>query len=202
MKRGDMFARLMEEYGSQEENMNEDPVTDKQAGSSAVAGEAKKATQKRMQDEERLTGAVTWSVYSKYIAYAGGWPIVPLFLLAMMYQGAHGGFKGDERREPQCVDCFLVANTIVLGLWTSSSIHGFTQGDYMGTYAALGVGSGLFAFALSWNLRRVNRPQITFIANLTSSQYVELDRWVEHVQESLLGCHALSGLVLRYHTLG
>ena len=128
MKRGDMFARLMEEYGSQEENMNEDPVTDKQASSSAVVAEAKKATQKLMQDEERLTGAVTWSVYSKYIAYAGGWPIVPLFLLAMMYQGAHGGFKGDERSEPQCVDCFLVANTIVLGLWTSSSIHGFTQG--------------------------------------------------------------------------
>ena len=52
MKRGDMFACLMEEYGSQEENMNEDPVTDKQAGSSAVAGEAKKATQKLMQDED------------------------------------------------------------------------------------------------------------------------------------------------------
>ena len=90
MKRGDMFARLMEEYGSQEDNMNEDPVTDKQAGSSAVAGEAKKATQKLMQDEERLTGAVSWSVYSKYIAYAGGWPILPLLLLAVLSQCAQG----------------------------------------------------------------------------------------------------------------
>ena len=179
--------------------MNEDPVTDKQAGSSAVAAEAKKARQKLMQDEERLTGAVSWSVYSKYVAYAGGWPIVPLFLLAMMHQGAQGGFIDDERREPQCADCCLVASTIVLGLWTSSSIHGFTQGDYMGTYTALGVGSGLFAFALSWNLRRVNRPQITFIANLTSSQYVELDRWVEHVQEGIPGCPAFSGLFLRHH---
>ena len=158
MKRGDMFARLMEEYGSQEENMNEDPVTDKQAGSSAVAGEAKKATQKLMQDEERLTGAVTWSVYSKYIAYGGGWRIVPLVLLAMMYQGAQGGFIDDERRWPQYADCCLVASTIVLGLWTSSSIHGFTQSDYMGTYVALGVGSGLFAFALTWNMRQVSRP--------------------------------------------
>ena len=90
MKRGDMFARLMEEYGIQEENMNEDPATDKQAGSSAVAREAKKATQKLMQDEERLTGAVTWSVYSKYIAYAGGWPILPLLLLAVLSQCAQG----------------------------------------------------------------------------------------------------------------
>ena len=186
----------------QEENMNEGGTVDKKTDNIAAPAEAKKATQKLMQDEERLTGAVSWSVYSKYVAYAGGWPIVPLFLLAMMYQGAHGRFIDDDRREPQCADRCLVASTIVLGLWTSSSIHGFTQGDYMGTYAALGVGSGLFAFALSWNLRRVNRPQITFIANLTSSQYVELDRWVEHVQEGIPGCHALSGLVLRYHALG
>ena len=119
MKRGDMFARLMEEYGSQEENMNEGGAADKKTDDVAVPAEAKKATQKLMQDEERITGAVSWSVYSKYIAYAGGWPIVPIVLLAMMYQGAHGGFKGDERSEPQCVDCFLVAKTIVLGLWTS-----------------------------------------------------------------------------------
>ncbi|TBU42097.1 multidrug resistance-associated ABC transporter [Dichomitus squalens] len=134
MKRGDMFARLMEEYGSQEEDKRDDATASKKADDVAAPAEAKKATQKLMQEEERLTGAVTWSVYSKYIKYAGGWPVLPLFLLAVLAQ------------------CAQVANTLFLGFWTSSSIPGFSQGDYMGTYAALGVSSGLFAFALSWNM--------------------------------------------------
>ena len=40
------------------------------------------------------------------------------------------------------------------------------------------------------------------MASLTSYQYAELDRRAKDVQEGLLGCHALSGLVLRYHALG
>ena len=47
---------------------------------------------------------------------------------------------------------WLVANTLFLGFWTSSTIHGFSQGDYMGTYAALGVGSGIFSMALSFTV--------------------------------------------------
>lgn len=49
----------------------------------------------------------------------------------------------------------LVANTLFLGFWTSSTIPGFSQGDYMGTYAALGVGAGIFSFALSFTVRCV-----------------------------------------------
>ena len=71
---------------------------------------------KLMQDEERLTGTVPWSVYSNYIAYAEGWPIVPLFLLGIMSQGAQGGFIDDECQWPRCANCCLVTNTIVLGL--------------------------------------------------------------------------------------
>ena len=70
----------------------------------------------------------------------------------------------------------------------------------MGTYAALGVGSGLFAFALSWNLRQVHRPWNIFIAGLTFSQYAELNRRAENVQEGLFGCPALSRFVFRHHT--
>ena len=69
----------------------------------------------------------------------------------------------------------------------------------MGTYAALGVGSGLFAFALSWNLRQVHRPQNTLMASLTCSQYAELNRRVEDVQEGLPGCPTFSCLFLRHH---
>ncbi len=48
-----------------------------------------------------------------------------------------------------------VANTLFLGFWTSSTIHGFSQADYMGTYAALGVASGIFWFALSYTVAYV-----------------------------------------------
>lgn len=46
-----------------------------------------------------------------------------------------------------------VANNLFLGFWTSQSVKGFDQGDYMGTYAALGIASGVFSFALSLTIR-------------------------------------------------
>lgn len=33
---------------------------------------------------------------------------------------------------------WTVGNNLFLGFWTSKSIHGFRQGDYMAVYAALG----------------------------------------------------------------
>ncbi|KAM5532134.1 hypothetical protein V8D89_014227 [Ganoderma adspersum] len=136
MKDGRTFARLMEEYGSQEEDKREEVIATKQESKLVVPAEIKKGNKKLMQDEERLTGAVTWSVYSRYFTFAGGWTasVLPLLLFVTLSQVAQ------------------VANTLFLGFWTSSSIHGFTQGDYMGVYAALGVASGLFAFALSLNI--------------------------------------------------
>ena len=35
-------------------------------------------------------------------------------------------------------ELILVGNNLFLGFWTSQSIHGFRQGDYMAVYAALG----------------------------------------------------------------
>lgn len=49
-----------------------------------------------------------------------------------------------------------VGNTLFLGFWTSETIPGFTQSDYMGTYAALGVASGIFSFILSLTIRLVS----------------------------------------------
>lgn len=45
-----------------------------------------------------------------------------------------------------------VANNLFLGYWTAESIKGFAQSDYMGTYAALGIGYALFCFGLSYSL--------------------------------------------------
>lgn len=89
MANGRMFARLMEEYGSQE-NKKEGVVDVKKDNKAAVPAKVEKGTQKLMQDEERLTGAVTWSVYSRYIGFAGGWTILPLILFAVLSEGAQG----------------------------------------------------------------------------------------------------------------
>ena len=53
-------------------------------------------------------------------------------------------------RSPRCVLIFgnlkyaglkssLVGTTLFLGFWTSQSIHGFKQDDYMAVYASLGT---------------------------------------------------------------
>ncbi|KAI0718208.1 multidrug resistance-associated ABC transporter [Cerioporus squamosus] len=128
-----MFARLIDEYGSQDKQEEPD-VNDlqkpdaKQEDSKAAVPEAAQnldGAQDLMQAEERLTGSVSWSVYAKYFRFAGGFlGFAVLVLFVVLSQSAQ------------------VANTLFLGFWTS-------QADYMGTYAALGVGSGIFSFALS-----------------------------------------------------
>ena len=149
MENGQMFARLIEEYGSlekQEEEQEQATIDDTQKTLVAAKRKDYKTvatepaqnlkTKGLMQDEERAIGAVSWQVYAKYFRFSGGIIIFPLVLLwVVLSQGAQ------------------VSNSLFLGFWTSSSIHEFTQGDYMGTYAALGVASGIFSFALSFTVR-------------------------------------------------
>ncbi|RDX46560.1 multidrug resistance-associated ABC transporter [Lentinus brumalis] len=142
MQRGQMFARLIEEYGSQDkqEELNTEAgdlqnIDSKHDVSEAVVPEAAQnleVAKDLMQEEERLTGSVTWSTYAKYFRFAGGVVgFVTLVSCVVLSQSSQ------------------VANTLFLGFWTSSTIPGFSQGEYMGTYAALGVGSGIFLFLLS-----------------------------------------------------
>ena len=92
MAEGRMFARLMEEYGSQEENKSEEVDDAKQGDKNATLTDTKKSAQKLMQDEERVTGAVSWSVYARYLGFAGDWTILPMLLFAILSQGAQGTF--------------------------------------------------------------------------------------------------------------
>jgi ATP-binding cassette subfamily C (CFTR/MRP) protein 1 len=43
----------------------------------------------------------------------------------------------------------LVGNNLFLGFWTSQSIHGFAQDDYMVVYAGLGIAQAVMTFAVS-----------------------------------------------------
>ncbi|THG96760.1 hypothetical protein EW026_g5132 [Hermanssonia centrifuga] len=131
-----LFSRVMDEFGNMENEKEGEKEGEKDA-KKALDPAKDKLTKKSnlMQEEERLTGSVSNSVYTKYLRFAGGLIWAPTVLVMLTaYQGAS------------------VANNLFLGFWTSESIHGFTQGDYMGTYAALGVAMALFSFALSFTI--------------------------------------------------
>ncbi|KAJ7800822.1 P-loop containing nucleoside triphosphate hydrolase protein [Mycena olivaceomarginata] len=132
MKEGVVFSKLIEEYGS----------LDAQEAASAGKGEkaaivaddqaeidAKKGRAALMQTEERNTGAVTFETYGKYLKHAGGLFWGPIILLLLTLSQAS-----------------QVGTNLFLGFWTSSSIHGFRQGDYMAVYAGLGFAQAFFTF--------------------------------------------------------
>jgi hypothetical protein len=90
-----------------------------------------------MQAEERNTGAVTWNVYQKYLAYAGGVAWAPVIIgLLLLDEAARGEWY---LASSLLYLCFTVANNLFLGFWTSRSIEGFSQGEYMAVYAGLGA---------------------------------------------------------------
>ena len=92
MKNSVAFSHLMDEYGNLEQ---EKPMDGSKASEGDTTEEPnninKKAGDDLMQIEERNTGAVTWTIYSKYLRFAGGlfWAPV-IFLLLTATQGAQG----------------------------------------------------------------------------------------------------------------
>ncbi|TCD67438.1 hypothetical protein EIP91_012410 [Steccherinum ochraceum] len=130
-----IFSHIMEEYGTldKKEEAEEEDVDEKVKDLKAVEAKDPLKAQGLMQAEERVTGSVSGDIYKKYFRFAGGLMMIPLLLLIVtLSQGAS------------------VANNLFLGFWTSSKIHGFKQGDYMATYAALGVAGAVFSFILSF----------------------------------------------------
>ncbi|KZV72166.1 ABC transporter, partial [Peniophora sp. CONT] len=81
-----------------------------------------------MQEEDRATGAVSWSVYREYVNAGYGWACVPLVVAFLIFeQGA----------------------TIVTSywlVWWQDQAFNKPNGFYMGVYAALGVSQALGAF--------------------------------------------------------
>ncbi|GJJ12857.1 hypothetical protein Clacol_007102 [Clathrus columnatus] len=140
---GETFSKLIEEYGTQEEedsenldvNVVESKTTEFLTDTPKIKTEASDPKTKvaLMQQEERNTGQVEGAIYLKYIKAAGGLSWVPflVFLLTVTQVAS-------------------VGNNLFLGFWTSESIPGFRQGDYMAVYAALGVAQGLGSFLTSF----------------------------------------------------
>ena len=87
-----VFAHLMEEHGNLEsEPDQDDQLTDARRklmdnkDAKFDEGGPKKADVGLMQIEERNTGAITWSIYHKYLRFAGSvaWAPLLVFLLTL-----------------------------------------------------------------------------------------------------------------------
>ncbi|KAJ9097159.1 hypothetical protein QFC21_004828 [Naganishia friedmannii] len=131
------FQTLLSEYGNDTESTsslieadtNNIDVPAETPADAAVVPEDSKAVTKIHTDEERDKGAISGKTYAAYgKAMMKGGPVTcALVCIALS-------------------ECAQVGNTLSLGFWSSSSIKGFHQGQYMGIYAGLGVAIALFTF--------------------------------------------------------
>ncbi|KAG7091281.1 hypothetical protein E1B28_010329 [Marasmius oreades] len=131
---GPIFSRLINEYG-QQDSAGTKTGRVKQTTLDTILKDPKdnKLAEALMQEEERMTGSVTWATYTRYIRHAGSilWAPIILALLALS--------QASE-----------VGNNLTLGFWTSMSIKGFDNGQYMGLYSGFGAGQAVFTFIVSY----------------------------------------------------
>jgi hypothetical protein len=71
-----------------------------------------------MMDEERLTGEVKWTTYTRYFKAVGSWWWAVVIGFALITEQAA-----------------TVGNSLMLGYWSDGRIDGFAQGEYMAVYA-------------------------------------------------------------------
>ncbi|KAG6334059.1 hypothetical protein ID866_5033 [Astraeus odoratus] len=113
------FARFINEFGSKEDTSNKadeakEIIEEKASQKDAIKGKG------IMQEEERNTGAVRWSVYRQYLSAARGGVFVPLLVLSLvLMQGVN------------------VMSSYWLVYW---------QEMYMAIYTSLGVAQALTMF--------------------------------------------------------
>ncbi|KUJ15569.1 ABC transporter family protein [Mollisia scopiformis] len=130
-----METTAVEEKHEEEAHVNEDEVEDEKK-----TQKKKRKSGQLMQAEERAVKSVPWSVYTDYVRASGSLfnaPLVLLFLLAS--QGAN------------------IATSLWLSFWTANRF-GYSDGTYIGVYAALGAAQAflLFFFAFSLTIMGTN----------------------------------------------
>lgn len=101
MEKSAVFHHLMEEYGSPEQHgtTNSDTDVTTKLNDDKDQSIDKDVAAALMQEEDRNTGSVAWSVYKRYLQYAGssfGWFIIIVALLALT-QGAEGSSRCAHR---------------------------------------------------------------------------------------------------------
>ncbi|KAJ0124872.1 Oligomycin resistance ATP-dependent permease YOR1 [Diaporthe amygdali] len=85
-----------------------------------------------MQKEERLVGSVSGKTYLRYVMMGNAYVTVPLFVTSIIiYQGTS------------------IVSPLWLTWWEESKYSSITESEYMGGYAAFGVGQSLGLFCMS-----------------------------------------------------
>jgi len=132
------FQSLMKSTKEEEEHDDEEEDEALDADATPDKKEAKKTAKKQkkaaalMQVEERATKSVSWGVWIAYIKAGGGIWVGPLVLiLLILSQGAN------------------IVTSLWLSYWTSDKF-GYSDGAYIGAYAAFGFSQALFMFLFSW----------------------------------------------------
>ncbi|KAF8580407.1 multidrug resistance-associated ABC transporter [Ramaria rubella] len=134
---GHAFSRLVDDFGSREEELEEIDVLETLDEATKPKAELQDGDDRPalMQREERNTGQVELVTYTKYLIAAGGLFWAP-FLVALV----------------ALTQATEVGNNLFLGFWTAEIIPGFRQGEYIAVYAILGVAQAMFSFADSFAL--------------------------------------------------
>lgn len=137
MANNEGFQQLMKTTAKHEEQEEEKEIAEEEV--KEVVKETKKDLKKKkaaalMQVEERATKSVSWGVWIAYIKAGGGIWVGPLvFLLLVLSQGAN------------------IVTSLWLSFWTSNKF-GYSEGAYIGAYAAFGFSQALFMFLFSFSV--------------------------------------------------
>ena len=127
-----MASTAQEEKTKETEVVHEDEIEDEKKDAKKMKTSKRKAA--LMQQEERAVNGVSASVYIAYVRASGSLLFAPMvFLILVISQGAN------------------ITTSLWLSWWTSKKF-GFTEGQYIGVYAALGVVQALLMFTFSVSL--------------------------------------------------
>jgi ABC-type multidrug transport system fused ATPase/permease subunit len=130
----DFQALIASSSGAASEEQEQEPVavpTEQKAAEPAANAEPAKSPEALIQQEERSTTSVGWSVYSAYIRATGSiyYGLIPIVLLVVA-QGAN------------------LLTSLWLSYWTDDRFK-LTKGQYIGIYVGLGILQALLMFAFS-----------------------------------------------------
>ena len=137
MNDNEAFQKLMASTAQEQNLKKEEVVKEDDVGDEKQEAKKRKANKRGaalMQQEERAVKSVSLSVYIAYVRASGSILFAPIvFLILVLSQGAN------------------ITTSLWLSWWTSNQF-GFTEGQYIGAYAALGVVQALMMFIFSVSL--------------------------------------------------
>lgn len=134
MNNNEAFQKLMASTAQEEKFEEEAEVNDDEVEDEKKTAEKRKTAKRGaalMQQEERAVKSVSWGVYAAYVRASGSLLYAPIiFIILVLAQGAN------------------IVTSLWLSWWTSDRF-GYSTGQYIGAYAALGVVQALMMFVFS-----------------------------------------------------